>query len=115
MGTVRGLDFGAVVDRIEALDDPEYQVNLWRLHLMCNHRGITVRELAKETGKDHTWVGMIYYGRASVFGRKHGIAIIEDAITRITDRRGGIPEACCSVAGLEEMTDVLEHPSVYAS
>lgn len=58
---------------------------------MLWHRDITISDLVAETGRSLTFVNNVISGRSP-----RNVDEIEDAITTITDRRGGVPIACCS-------------------
>lgn len=95
----QSFDYETIVYRLDTMGDTDLLWSVARLHLMCQHRGITTKDLASESSRSYTWVSDIMGGRLRTkvkldTYRLH-VEELEDAITRITDRKGGIPYACC--------------------
>lgn len=80
--------------------------NLWILRDMIQHRGITLASLRQESGMSRRTIADLLSGAGierqtwtpTSFLAKLGQ--LEDAITAISDRKGGVPEVCCGATGM---------------
>ena len=83
------------------------------IRLMMEHRGITTHDVAEYLGKYPGWVARVTGGRLLYWkhpeSRTKAILEVEDAITGITEQRGGLPYACsCTLAGYVELANQLK-------
>jgi len=101
--------FDTLVDQFNKLAEQDFMLALEVINLrqMLAHRGLSISRVAQGIHRSTRWVyfclaGALYsvddselgeIGRASYFD---AIEIVEDFVTRETDKAGGIPVACCS-------------------
>lgn len=100
------------ITKLETLPLTNYDISweVWRLRTIARHRGISFKELATEFNISPTYVYNLMNGnRLNVTDVRlwKWYEEIDDALTRITDRRGGVPCACCGVEGYFAMIDEL--------
>lgn len=97
-----------------AVEDLQTALDVWRLKNMMQHRNITAQELAEYMDVSRSWVNLALNGLAlqkiRPDTRRRRIERLEDAVTGITDSRGGVPLACCSPAAQAHMAvEVLQY------
>lgn len=101
------------VAEFEELDPehPHLMLNVWMVLKMMDHRRITTEDLVRVTGKSKGYINQTIYGNISRFRNIKqywsALEMVEDAITAITEVRGGVPAACCPVSGLDGYVEVL--------
>ena len=92
--------------------DVALALELWRLRTLASHRKIATKDFAKELDCSVWLVKSVmngsYIRAVSEATMWHWFERFDDAVTAITDRRGGVPHACCGMASyLEMIRDLL--------
>ena len=86
-------------------EDPATGLRVWAIREMLAHRGLTHDAVAAEVGVDGE-----YLKRLLRDGEE--LDRIEDAVTRISDARGGVPLMCCGLRAYVDMCLYLHpHPT----
>ena len=88
-------------------------LSLQRLRMLIDHRRIRVIDLAQSLRCTRSWVYLLLRGAAFEPRQKDAwdqwFEKIEDAVTQMTDDRGGVPSACCSQEAYDDLTEYLSH------
>ena len=102
--TYQGLE-----EDLLSLDDIELSLRIVMVRMMMRHRKISIDEISEEIDLDSSWIGLSLRGKAySTIYKKHLVLDkIESAITKISDRKGGIPNLCCGMT-IEEYQALLK-------
>ena len=91
-------------------------LRIQRLRMIVDHRRISTSDLAQSLSCTRRWVYLLLRGAAFKPDQRESwnlwLERIDDAVTEITDLRGGIPEACCSQLAYDDLSEYLNH-SVY--
>lgn len=97
-----------------AQSDLQSALDVWRIINIMDHRGITSAHMAEYLDVSRQWVNACLNGKALMqrlpATRQRYIERLEDAVTALTDAKGGVPEACCSPAAYAStIVHVLQH------
>ena len=88
---------------------------IYRLRLMMSHRGISPEQVSR------VMVCSVAKVRSALAARMHHTSLVrlektldevEDAVTTITDERGGIPDGCCGRDAYEAQVEMLQYDPI---
>lgn len=92
----------------------QHLFNVVLVRIMIEHRltgpnttmAQAINEVAQVTGFSPRYVNMILIG-----DKRNGKALeaIEDAVTQLSDARGGVPDMCCGTEGLAIIERSMTH------
>lgn len=105
----RTLDVQKARDRILSVmeRDPILAWDLLALREMLEHRSITTSELSTLTGISLTTVRDTLACRGTDLAIRKNVDVLDQAVTKLSAWRGGIPEMCCGVEGYLRMAFTL--------
>ena len=87
---------------------------VFRIRMMMSHRGISFDDVSKVIGCSVSKIRAVLAAKmlTSVDVFVETLDEIEDAVTQITDERGGIPEACCGQSGYQAQVRLLQYDPI---